>query len=84
MLVRSTAEEEEAREGCSNYMDNMLAKTKDEEEHVDPLRRICLSYQSHGLLINPAKTKLFQKQVTFLGSLCQRRASALWRREPKR
>ena len=51
--------EVEAGDGCQNYVDDTLGKSKDKEEHLDLLRRIFQSYCSHGLLIHPAKTRLY-------------------------
>ena len=59
--------EVEAGDGCHNYVDDTLARSKDEEEHLDLLRRIFSLYRSHGLLIHPVKTRLYQTCVDFLG-----------------
>ena len=52
--------EVEAGDGCQNYVDDTLGRSKDEEEHLDLLRRIFQSYRLHSLLIHPAKTRLYQ------------------------
>ena len=63
---------EEAWTGCNSYKENTLARSANKEEHIFLLENIFASYCSHGLLINPKKTKLFQSSISL--------ASTSWRR----
>lgn len=49
------------------YMDDLLLYTKNKEEHLQLLLKICSILDSHGLQINVNKIQILQTEVTFLG-----------------
>jgi transposase InsO family protein len=56
-------------ECCLPYMDDILVYSSTFESHLDQLREILRRLQEKGVKLKPAKCKIFQKEVRYLGHL---------------
>ena len=52
---------------CIPYLDDIIVFSKSFEEHVEHVRQVLRRLQSHGVKLKPGKSKLFRRQVSFLG-----------------
>ena len=49
------------------YMDDILVHSDDVEEHLQDLEEVFRLLRQHGLKLSPAKCKLFQTRIEYLG-----------------
>ena len=54
-------------EKTSSYLDDAIIGTKETREHVEELRVVLEAHRRAGIKLNPGKTMLFEKEVTYLG-----------------
>ena len=52
---------------CLIYLDNLIAYSQNEEDHVSRLRQVFEKLRISGLKLKPEKCKLFQSEITYLG-----------------
>ena len=52
---------------CLAYLDDVIVFSKRRDEHVNDLRAVLHRIRDAGLMLNPAKFKLFCEQVLYLG-----------------
>ena len=51
----------------SSYLDDAIIGTKDTREHIEELRVVLEAHKRAGIKLNPSKTMLFEREVTYLG-----------------
>ena len=56
-------------ETCLPYLDDACLHTRDGWEHLEVLRQFFEAHRKAGLMLQPDKCQLFQKQVEYLGHL---------------
>ncbi|CEP03957.1 hypothetical protein PBRA_009537 [Plasmodiophora brassicae] len=52
---------------CLVYMDDVLVFSQSVEQHFDRIDKVFERLREHGLTVNPKKTYLLQREVTYLG-----------------
>jgi len=60
-----------SREYTLAYLDDLLIMSKTPEEHLSHVRKVLQLYAENGLKINPEKSFLFQRKVTYLGHVVE-------------